>query len=220
MKTIKLAVGSTGVLLFCALAFQNCGKFEVMPVAFVDSVIPLNLPKYKVMTSEEAQALVRPNEQSCASLKEESSNFSHHTQGTALTVEGDQYMMALAIPSVQGLGNLTVFVASQMGSKCLGGTGTKCGGEIVQGNLGAMLGTITDFTGNILLCGISVESISKKTFGNIVIEDGSARSISGFKGNLIILGGVFPSDISDFDGNVVVKSPEGQYSGRTYLSGQ
>lgn len=190
MYRLKTGLILLSLGLVIAIGFQNCA-----PKNDSDAVGTSLSMTYVEMSPSSAQSMMSAYENMCAASLALSSTFPLVASGSAITFSiGNQTARASQVSSVQGTGNVTVYgVAS-----------------------GAKIATISAFTGNATLCGIGVGSITNSSFGNIFVEGGQVDSIAGFSGNLLLLGGSFPSNLSQFTGNIVIKTSGGQYLGRSY----
>ena len=190
MRQYKLIVLIAFIGMLPLLAFQNCATSD--SGGTTGAPVDINTLSFSDIETSKAQAVLSSYENVCASNQAASTGYPLIAAGGTITNGGD--FQSSDVLEIQGSGNVTVY-------------GTIDGSSVEN---------ITNFNGNVMLCGLDLEMVSGANTGILLIDSGEVNIISGFKGSILIINGDFPAGLAHFHGNIYVKTLDGHYLGRVY----
>ena len=80
----------------------------------------------------------------------------------------------------------------------------------------AKVNEISNFKGNVIVCGLDVGSINSGSLGNVYVVGGNVGNIDDFKGNVVIRRGSLDGEVTGSKMNLLVLSGSGEYTGKIY----
>ena len=196
MKSSNVAItGIAFVTITAFFAFQNCSENVPKDLISLNSEASTQ-QGYVEISSASAKSMILGSEGLCAANQYLVPTMPSIRVGTGYIAGSYPNAKGTTVAFISGSGNTMLFHE---------GAGT------------GRVNSITGVSGNVMLCGFDVGTITGSSSGDVILDGGEVEMISGFTGNLALIGvNGFPASIENFHGTIVIKTNSGAYKGRTY----
>ena len=176
---------SLAAIALVAIGFQNCAKKSNVTDA-------ASIGQIGEMSAAQVQSMMSGYETGCATYVATSSSFPTVPTNGSVTLPSASLGKGTQVASVSGTGSYT-FVGTAAGAK---------------------IASVSQVKGAVVACSASIGAITDSQV-NVLVDGGALTEISNSTGAVMIFGSDYPSKISGFTGNVLVKV-NGVYKGRSY----